>query len=74
MGELGRAARGHPGDEVSMGKRRLKLSGAEQDAFTTWRRLYCYLSRTGVIGEIKRDYRRRERNRARQDIREGKYE
>lgn len=58
---------------MTMGKRRLKLSGAEQDAFFA-RRWYCYLMRPGVVGEIKRDYRRRERNRARQDIREGKYE
>ena len=59
---------------MSMGKRRLKLSGAEQGAFTRWRRFYCYLSRAGVTSEIKRDYRRHERNRARQDLREGKYE
>jgi hypothetical protein len=58
---------------MTMGKRRLKLSGAEQDAFFA-RRWYCYLMRPGVVGEIKRDYRRRERNRARQDLREGRYE
>jgi hypothetical protein len=57
---------------VSMGKRRLKMNGDEQDAFFA-RRWYCYLSRTGITGEIKKGYRRRERNRARQDLREGKY-
>lgn len=33
---------------MTLGKRRLKLSGAEQDTFTRWRRLYCYLARPGV--------------------------
>lgn len=60
---------------MSMGKRRLKRSGSEQDAMSRWGRKYlCYLSRAGVISSIKRKYRRRERQAARQDIREEKYE
>lgn len=60
---------------MSMGKRRLKRSGAEQDALSRWGRKYlCYLSRAGVISDIKRGYRRRERNKARQDIREQKFD
>jgi hypothetical protein len=58
---------------MSMGKRRLKLSGAEQDVVFA-RSWYCYLSRAGVSAEIKRGYRQRERNRAKQDLREGRYE
>lgn len=60
---------------MSMGKRRLKRSGSEQDAFSPyWRKLYCYLGRPSVISDIKRGYRRRERTRARQELREGKWE
>jgi hypothetical protein len=60
---------------MNMGKRRLKRSGAEQDAMSRWGRRYlCYLSRAGVISSIKRGYRQRERARAKQDIREEKYE
>ena len=58
-----------------MGKRRLKRNGDEQDAFSAWGRRYlCCLSRASVISETKRRYRRRERNRAAQDLRERKYE
>jgi hypothetical protein len=56
-----------------MGKRRLKLNGDEQDAFSRWgRRFLCYINRVGVRAEIKTAYRRRERHQAKQDIREGK--
>jgi hypothetical protein len=50
-------------------------SGDEADAFTRWRRLYCYLQRPGAVKDIKRRYHRKERRWARRDIedqREGK--
>lgn len=60
---------------MSMGKRRLKRSAGEEDALSRWGRKYlCYLSRAGTVADIKRGYRRRERNRARQDIREQKFD
>lgn len=60
---------------MGMGKRRLKRTAGEEDAFSRWGRKYlCYLGRSGVIADIKRGYRRRERNRARQDIREQKFD
>jgi len=46
--------------------------GAEQDAFTSWRRYYCYLQRAGVAKAIKRGANRRERRNAKKDIREGR--
>ena len=59
-----------------MGKRVPEADrAAEEDAFSRWGRKYlCYLSRAGVIAEIKRDYRRRERNKAKQNLRERKYD
>ncbi len=60
---------------MAMGKRRMKRSGSEQDAMSKWGRKYlCYLSRAGVVSSIKRGYRQRERARARQELRNGKYE
>ena len=41
----------------------------EEDAFTAWRHLYCYLGRAGVRSRIKRRYRRRERHEAKDQIR-----
>jgi len=58
--------------QSSMGKRRLRLTGAEQDALTGWRKFYCW--KPSVISEIKRGYRRRERNAARQELREHRYD
>jgi hypothetical protein len=42
---------------------------AEEDTFTPWRRLYCYLARPGVASKIKRAYRRQERHQARIEVR-----
>jgi len=33
--------------------------GAEYDAFTDWKKYYCYLSRSGVAKSIKRGYNKR---------------
>lgn len=49
-------------------KRQIK-HGDEQDAFTSWRHLYIYLSRPGVTSAIKRRARRRERHEAKLEIR-----
>jgi hypothetical protein len=42
---------------------------AEEDTFTPWRRVYCYLARPGVTSKIKRGYRRGERHQAKAEIR-----
>jgi hypothetical protein len=44
----------------------------EADAFTSWRKLYCYTSRAGVCKKIKRQANRRERREARRSIVEHK--
>ena len=41
-------------------KRGVKTYG-EQDAYTEWRKLYCYLSRAGAVKSIKRMTHKRER-------------
>lgn len=46
--------------KVGMGHR--KMRGAEEyDAFTRWRRWYCYLARPGVVAKVKRGANKRER-------------
>lgn len=56
---------------MAMGRRLLPLiSAGEQDALTSWRRVYAYLTRAGATSGIKRQYRRRERHAARQAIRD----
>lgn len=41
----------------------------EQDAYTVWRRYYCYTQRSGVVRKIKRTTHRRERREARAELR-----
>lgn len=53
----------------SMGARLIPLNGDEEDALTSWRSVYCYLDRPGVVSSIKRRYRRRERRVAKADLR-----
>jgi hypothetical protein len=43
---------------------------AEEDAYTGWRRYYCYLQRAGAVKKIKRMTHRRERREARRWIAE----
>lgn len=45
--------------------------GGEEDAFTGWRHLYCYLQRPGVRKAIKRRANRRDRRRAKREIQRG---
>jgi hypothetical protein len=41
--------------------RRPIVTWDEEDAYTGWRRLYCYLQRPGVVKKIKRRTHKRER-------------
>lgn len=43
-----------------MGRRPIR-TWAEEDAYTPWRRLYCYLARPGAVKSIKRTTHKRER-------------
>jgi len=47
--------------------RQIKNPG-EQDAYTKWRHLLCYMDRAGVVKKIKRGTHKRERQEAKQDI------
>ena len=42
----------------------------EQDAYTPWRKVYCYLQRAGAVKQVKRRTHRRERREGRAEIRE----
>lgn len=54
----------------SMGRRAI-ISWDEDDAYTSWRKAYCYLQKAGAVKYIKRKTHRRERREARQAIRRG---
>lgn len=50
--------------------RRPKRTYEEQDAFTSWRQVYCYLSnRPGVVKAIKRVHNKRVRREVKQQLR-----
>jgi len=42
---------------------------AEEDAFTSWRHVLCYMTRPGVRKAVKRRANRRERREAKREIR-----
>lgn len=42
--------------------------GAEYDAFTPWKKYYCYLSRSGVAKKIKRGYNKRFRKEGKKNL------
>jgi hypothetical protein len=48
--------------------RRKKQSPGEQDAFTSWRKVYAYLQRPGVVKSIKRGNNKRERREAKNEL------
>lgn len=54
----------------SMGRRQI-VSWDEDDAYTSWRHVYCYLQKAGAVKYIKRKTHRRERREARLAIRRG---
>lgn len=45
-GGRARARRARPADPATMSRRRI-VTGDEHDAYTSWRKYYCYLSRAG---------------------------
>ena len=48
-------------------KGRIKMKGGDEyDAFSSWRKYLCYLSRAGVTKRIKRKYNKRVRQEAKQ--------
>lgn len=51
--------------------RRRIVGWDEEDAYTSWRRFYCYLRRAGVVKAIKRRTHKRERREAKAAIRAG---
>ena len=52
----------------SMGRQAI-VTWAEDDAYTSWRKFYCYLHRAGVVKSIKRDTHRRLRREGKAEIR-----
>jgi len=52
---------------MSMGKRRA-VNGDEQDAYTAWRHVLCYLGRPGVVKAIKRRTHKRERREWKREV------
>ena len=54
----------------SMGRRAI-VSWDEDDAYTSWRQVYCYLAKAGAVKYIKRKTHRRERREAKRAIRNG---
>lgn len=54
----------------SMGRRAI-VSWDEEDAYTGWRKVLCYLDKAGAVKYIKRKTHRRERREAKQAIRRG---
>lgn len=51
-----------------MGRRAI-VGWDEQNAYTSWRRLYCYLGKAGAVRFTKRRTHKRERHEARAQIR-----
>ncbi|MGZ4659651.1 MAG: hypothetical protein ACXVYB_00060 [Arthrobacter sp.] len=52
----------------AMGRRAIR-GWDEEDAYTSWRKFYCYLQRAGAVAYIKGRTHRRERREARDAIR-----
>lgn len=48
--------------------RRRIATWAEEDAYTAWRRYYCYLQRPGAVKAIKRATHRRERREGQAEV------
>jgi hypothetical protein len=58
------------GKRSAMGRRPI-VHWDEEDAYTAWRKLYCYLQKAGKVKFIKRRTHRRERQEAKRQIRKG---
>jgi hypothetical protein len=49
--------------------KRRAVNGDEQDAYSQWRHLLCYLQRPGVVKKIKRATHKRERQEGKREAR-----
>jgi len=58
--------------QSSMGRRLLRLDGDEQDALTGWRHFLRW--GRGAKAAIKRQYRRRERQESKRELRDYRYD
>ena len=56
----------------SMGRRAVGHRGDEQDVHTNWRHLLCYLGRPGATSKVKRRSNKRDRQQAKQLLKEEK--
>lgn len=54
----------------SMGRRPIRTA-SEQDAFTPWRRILCYLQRPGITSKVKAAANRRDRRTAKHRVWDG---
>jgi len=52
-----------------MGRRRM-VNAEEVDAYTGWKKYYCYLTQSGVVAKIKRATHKRERREGQREIRD----
>ena len=52
-----------------MPTRRRIVTAEEQDVYTDWRRVLCWVTRAGAVKAVKRRTHRRERREARAEIR-----
>lgn len=50
-------------------KRRI-VTWDEEDAYTSWRKYYCYLSKAGAVKAIKKRTHRRERREGKKEIKD----
>lgn len=53
-----------------MGRRPI-VTWDEDDAYASWRKIYCYLAKAGAVKYIKTKTHRRERREAKRAIRNG---
>lgn len=52
-------------------ERRPIVTWSEEDAYTGWRKVYCYLGKAGAVAWIKSRTHRRERREAKKALRAG---
>lgn len=55
--------------QSQMGRRRM-VNAEEVDAYTGWKRVMCYIQRSGVVAKIKRTTHKRERREGQREIRD----
>ena len=52
-------------------ERRAIVTWSEEDAYTSWRQVYCYLNKAGAVAWIKSRTHRRARREAKKALRAG---